>query len=397
MVTIRLQRPHAGQAKVINEAKRFNVLQCGRRFGKSALGRHQICQDMLNGIPAAWFAPSYKILTEIWRELCAVLQPITDRLSQQEKRIECVTGGVLECWSLDQPDAGRSRKYGDVVIDEAGLVRELESAWNEAIRPTLADLKGGAWFLGTPKGHNFFQRLYARGQEGNGEWASWRMPTVANPFIDPVEIEAARRDMPESAYNQEFLGIPADDGGNPFGLDSIARQSVGELSAGDPAFVGCDLAKSQDFTVVCGLDSDGRVCLLERWQSDWDQTTRRVIAMIGDKQALIDSTGVGDPIVENICRECPSARGFKFTSSSKQQLMEGLSAAIQQREVFFPDGWLRNELESFEYEYTQSGVRYGAPSGMHDDGVCALALAVRQMKTPAVEFDSGFYTLSASN
>jgi len=70
--------------------------------------------------------------------------------------------------------------------------------------------------------------------------------------------------------------------------------------------------------------------------------------------------------------------GFKYSSSSKQQLMEGLQSAIHQRKVGFPEGVITKELESFEYEYTRTGVRFNAPTGMHDDCVNALALAWAQ-------------------
>ncbi len=316
----------------------------------------------------------------------SIVHPLGPSVSQQEKRIEFFTGGVIDFWSLDQPDAARGRKYRRVVIDEAGIVRELEEAWTQAIRPTLADLKGDAWFLGTPKGNGFFHRLFARGQSGERGWRSWRLPTTANPFIDPQEVEAARRDLPREAFEQEFLGIPADDGGNPFGIAAIAA-CVAPLSTDAAVAFGIDLAKSYDWTVVCGLDAAGRVCVLERWQADWGQTRRRILELIGRTPSLADSTGAGDPIVEDLQRSA-AVEGFKFTSQSKQQVMEGLAAAIQRGEVRFPDGWLRGELEAFEFAYRAGGVRYAAPSGLHDDGVCALALAAHQRRSASdISFD----------
>jgi hypothetical protein len=99
----------------------------------------------------------------------------------------------------------------------------------------------------------------------------------------------------------------------------------------------------------------------------------------------VDSTGVGDPIVEQLQRRAGgSIVGYHFSAPSKQRLMEGLAAAIHQQAVRFPDGPLVAELESFGYEYTQSGVRYSAPDGLHDDGVCALALAVQARTGPMV-------------
>jgi hypothetical protein len=148
------------------------------------------------------------------------------------------------------------------------------------------------------------------------------------------------------------------------------------MSNADPECWGVDLAKSQDWTVAIALDKDGAVCRLERWQTPWTVTREKLARMIAEKPAQIDSTGVGDPIVEDLRKVCRRAEGFKFTSQSKQQLMEGLQIAIQTQEIRVPDGWLRAELESFGFRYSGRGaVAYEATVG-HDDGVCALALAI---------------------
>lgn len=94
------------------------------------------------------------------------------------------------------------------MIDEAAMVANLEQAWQQSIRPTLTDLRGQAWFLSTPKGMNYFKHLFDRGQDrSNLDWASWQMPTAVNPYIDSQEIEAARRDLTEAAFNQEYLAL----------------------------------------------------------------------------------------------------------------------------------------------------------------------------------------------
>jgi hypothetical protein len=186
-----------------------------------------------------------------------------------------------------------------------------------------------------------------------------------------------------SVFRELYLAEPSEDGMNPFGIDAIAR-CVGPMRDGTPAVWGVDLAKSQDWTVACGLDTAGNVVALERWQGQWADTKARLVRMIGETPALIDSTGVGDPIVEDLQRELPNVQGFKFTASSKQQIMEGLAASIQQGRVCLPDGWLRSELEAFGYEHTRTGVRYEAPPGLHDDGVCALALAVRHLSYASI-------------
>jgi len=373
---------HDGQLRVLREAGRFNVLECGRRFGKTHLGVQLAIDIAIDGGEVGWFAPTYRYLADPWRAVEKALGPAIMKVDRVEKRLDLISGGSIDFWSLDSVDAGRGRRYDRVIIDEAGIVRDLGPAWQETIRATLADKQGDAWFLGTPKGRNFFHRCFERGQIADGGWKSWRLPTTTNPTIRDEEIEAARRELPKQVFEQEFLGVPADDGGNPFGLDAIER-CIAEKSSNPPKAIGVDLAKSVDYTVVCGLDDAGSVCLLERWQAPWSETIGRIERMLGEVPALIDSTGVGDPIVEDLQRKQPRVEGFKFTQVSKQQLMEGLASAFQTGRIQIPDGWLRTECETFEYQYTRTGVRYEAPSGMHDDGVCALALAIRCLDTTA--------------
>lgn len=379
MTVIDLVRPelHDAQQQVVDEARRFNVLQCGRRFGKTTLGVDLAIDTALDAMPVGWFAPTYKILDDAWRECVSASRDIAEKVEKQERRIVLITGGSIEFWSLDTPDPGRSRKYARVVIDEAGIVRDLEQVWTNAIRPTLTDYRGDGWFLGTPKGRNFFHRLFVKGQEPLGDWKSWRFATTDNPHMSAEEIEDARSDLPDAAFRQEYLGEPADDGGNPFGEASI-RACAGAMSKGAPVVWGWDLAKSVDYTVGVALDKDSNVCRVERWQKPWPETIAEIVRLTGKTPALVDSTGAGDPVLANLQRATPlTFEGYVFSAPSKQRLMEGLAVHLQQQKGTIPsDSVLQRELETFEYEYTRTGVRYTAPAGLHDDCVMALALAV---------------------
>ena len=127
-VVVTLPERHAAQEQVVRESRRFNVLQCGRRFGKTTLGVDLAVEMALDGFPVAWYAPTYKLLAEPWREIVRATRDVTTELSQQDKRVELVTGGVIDCWSLDHPDAGRGRKYARLVVDEAAHARNLQIA-----------------------------------------------------------------------------------------------------------------------------------------------------------------------------------------------------------------------------------------------------------------------------
>ncbi len=148
-ITLKLPAPHPAQQRVIQQAKRFNIVCCGRRWGKTVLGMDRLIHPALNGEPVAWFAPNYRLLSEVWRELQATLAPVIASVNQQESRLELHGGGVIEMWSLDSPDAGRGRAYAAVVVDEAAMVANLEQAW-PGIRPMLTDRRGEAWFLCPP-------------------------------------------------------------------------------------------------------------------------------------------------------------------------------------------------------------------------------------------------------
>jgi hypothetical protein len=265
------------------------------------------------------------------------------------------------------------------VIDEAGIVADLLPLWQQAIRPTLVDYRGEMLMLGTPKGrrHGFIQ-LFNRGlNPDEAAWASFRAPTMDNPYIPEDEIEEAKKELPPEVFAQEFEGIPMDDGVNPFGLEKI-KAAFKEVEGGKPVVYGVDLARAVDYTVVIALDAHRRAVEVHRWQAPWSETKERLKAIVSDIPAVVDATGVGDAIVADLQEQGSLVTGYVFTQPSKLRLMQRLITAFQTDQLSLPEeeGWLKAELESFEFEYTHSGVRYEAPRGEHDDGVMALALAL---------------------
>lgn len=385
---LKLKRPHPAQQRILNNATRFNVVVCGRRFGKTVFGEHRIIKPVLAGYPAGWFAPTNKYLADAWRDLIRDLKPVITRKNDTDHRMELVGGGSIECWSLENEDAGRSRKYKHVVIDEAAKVKRLETAWMGSIRPTLTDMRGSADFLSTPKGHDYFWKLYTRGNDaGQPMWSSWRSPTSENPFIDPTEIEDARRDMPERLFQQEYLAEFLDDAGGVFrcvreAIDTSRNVNEPGAAPGRSGYVlGVDLARVEDFTVLTVVDANLRQVYHERFnQISWERQIARVteVATAFHADVVLDSTGVGDPIFERLRNAGLPIVPFAFTNASKESLINNLAMKLERGDVRLMDIEAQtNELLAYEYELTPSrNVRMNAPSGMHDDCVIGLALAV---------------------
>ena len=195
-------------------------------------------------------------------------------------------------------------------------------------------------------------------------------------LLNEEEIMDAKRQLPASVFRELYLAEPSEDEGNPFGLSAI-HACLAPLTQDAPRWWGWDLAKSVDWTVGIALDNDRRACRFERFQQPWGNTLLRIRSATGHTSALVDATGVGDPIVEQLQQGHWNFQGYKFSSQSKQQLMEGLAVAIQRQSITIPaEPAMVAEIESFEFEVTKTGVRYSAPEGMHDDTVIALALAV---------------------
>lgn len=382
---ITLPRPHPAQQRIIDEARRFNVVNCGRRFGKTTLGINRIVTPETLRFPCGWFSPTYKMLREVWRECVRITAPITVRCSAAEHRIEFVTGGVLEFWSLQNGEAARGRSYRRIVVDEAALVANLTDVWQYVLRPALADMSGDAWFLSTPKGHNGFWQLAQWGQDDHKpDWAFWQMPTMENPRISSVEIEDMRRTMPDRVFRQEILAEFLEDAGGVFRRVAEAATAQELPSAEEDAVyvMGVDWGKSADFTVLTVLDVNKRAVVhIDRFnQIDYVvQTGRLRVLYERFRPAVIvaERNSVGEPLIEQLQREGLPVLPFTTTNASKAILIEALALAFERQEIaILPDPVLIGELQAYEMARLPSGaIWYGAPPGMHDDCVISLALA----------------------
>lgn len=142
---------------------------------------------------------------EVWRAIISTCRPIIRAKNEQEKRLELITGGVIDFWSLDNIDSARGRKYKRVIIDEAAIISNLKDAWQKSIRPLLTDYQGDAWFFSTPKGKNYFHELFTNAEKFPERWKSWQLPSSMNPVLPVQELDDARKELPTLVYAQEYM------------------------------------------------------------------------------------------------------------------------------------------------------------------------------------------------
>ena len=203
-----LHKFHKFQQIVHATPARFKVVVAGRRWGKTQYARLEIVLKALKKPNSlVWYvAPTYAMANDImWGALLAMIPRsyLARKPNDTKMTIWLKNGAVIQCKGADKPDSLRGRGVDLVVLDEYQDFKA--GAWSEAIFPTLTDRRGEAIIIGTPKAYNHLYELYQQGQSDDfPDWSSWQFPTSTSPFIPADELAAARRNLDERSYQQEF-------------------------------------------------------------------------------------------------------------------------------------------------------------------------------------------------
>ena len=372
------------------------MIDCGRRFGKNILEQDIATVTALDGHPVGWGAPTYKMLLDDWKSLANILAPVTVRRNEQEKTLKLVTDGVIEFFSLDNPDAIRGKKFKGFIVNEAAFVPELVQIFNLVIRPTLIDFQGWADFAGTPKGMNGFWQLY---NNTGDDWAKWKMSSYENPHIPKAELDGLKETMIERAWMQEIMAEFLEDGGGVFrNVMKCSRLGARPPEAGHQYVIGADWGRTEDATVFCVLDVGTSEQVYMDRMTDTDFASQRIrlqalAQRYNNAVCMVEENSIGRPQLEEIQRMGINALGFTTTNATKHAAISSLQLALESGTIALLDNDVQvNELMAYQAERLPSGnMRYGAPSGTHDDTVMALAIAWYAGKRGKVEAMESLY------
>jgi len=367
------------QHEAIYCPERYAVIEASTKSGKTFGCMDWLVQRALAGSDGQtfwWVAPSYYQSKIAWRRYKRTLpRGMFKAIEAPEPAITLNNGARIEFKTGDNPDLLYGEDVYAAVLDEDCRIRE--EAWH-AVRSTLTATRGPVRLIGNVRGKKNWAyklaRLAESGKDGYHYSKLTAWDAVEAGVLDRDEVEDAKATLPADVFRELYEAEATEDGSNPFDIRAI-RDCIGPLGDGPATSFGWDLAKYVDWTVGIGLNRERAVCVFERFQAPWGIQIPRIQEATGRIPALVDATGVGDPIVEELQRGGGNYTGFRFSQQSKQQIMEGLAMTIQQRKIRFPEGPITQELLDFEYVYTRTGVRYSAPEGLNDDCVCSLALA----------------------
>jgi hypothetical protein len=269
---VRVLKTHKGQREVLNDRRRFRVIVAGRRWGKSQVSKIAIIKRAKLPKQVIWYvAPTYRMARSImWRDLVeSIPRELIVRTHETLMIIELVNGTIIELNGADKPDTLRGVALHFVVLDE---VQDMKpDTWYKVLRATLSSTRGDALFIGTPKAYNWLYDLYMLGQRGDyyldakgkkrrNIWKSWQFSTIMSPFISPSEIEAAREDLDDKTFSQEFLAsFQTMSGRVYYAFDRTIHVGKYEFNSKLPIWVGQDFNIDPMSSVIMQPQENGEV------------------------------------------------------------------------------------------------------------------------------------------
>ena len=244
---------HPAQQQIFQSDKRFKVVGAGRRFGKSYLARVNLIVEALKSKnefgydlsdkACYYIAPTFNQAKDImWQSLKQMAAPITKKIRENECILTLSNDRQIHLKGSDRPESLRGVGLSYVVMDEYAFMKE--EVWTAIIRPTLADVRGSALFIGTPNGKNHFYDLFLNAEKDEDDWDAWTFKSLDNPFLDPKEVVLATKDMPLEFVKQEFEANFSSFGGTVFKEDMFVVED--RPSHGSDIYMTVDPAGYED-------------------------------------------------------------------------------------------------------------------------------------------------------
>jgi hypothetical protein len=373
--------------EVINHPAKEKTIHKGRRWGFTQGMMNYCIEQLAEGLsPILWVDT---VNTNIDRYVERYGMPVLKQLPQehwkwrQQKKELNVFGNVMDLRSADQPENIEGFGYKLIVLNEAGIILKNEYLYYNTILPMIMDFDPMRIIGGTPKGRNVFHKLSTKASDPmETDRADFHFSSYDNPFLAKEVIDKIADEMPSLVRKQEIYAEFLEDEAVVFkNVKACIAGGMEEPIDGMTYYMGVDLARLVDYTVITVFDENGKMVHFNRFNKiDWPYQKRLIkntAAKYNNASTLIDSTGVGDPILKDLEEMGVYVEGYKFDNTSKKKLIESLMMAFEMGHIqIIDDPTLINELLIFEYQISKSGVlRYEAPQGYHDDCVISLALA----------------------
>jgi phage terminase large subunit len=253
--------------------QRFAAIVAHRRCGKTVACIADLIDAALRcKLPDgrfAYIAPLFNQAKDVaWAYAKSYAAPfLASPPNETELRVDLINGARIRLYGADNPDRLRGIYLDGVVLDEYADM--APSVWGEIIRPLLADRKGGATFIGTPKGRNAFYEIYDRATK-DPDWYAVKLRASETAILDPGELASARLDMTPEQYEQEFeCSFEAAILGAYFGKEMAEAERAGRIRdnlpviKGSPIHTAWDLGHSDHMAIWCFQVGAGEIRVID--------------------------------------------------------------------------------------------------------------------------------------
>jgi hypothetical protein len=388
MSTIKGYKPHEKQKEIhnsiINESYKYYILNIGRQFGKTMLGINQMLYWAINhkGCNIAWVTPIYKQSKKVFDEMEKVTK--TSGLFEYNRSDLTITGfnSQIQFFSGERPDNIRGNTFDYLIVDEMAFTRP--ELWSEVLSATVLVKGKKVIFISTPKGKNHFYQLSLQPNYDN-RYKYFHYSSYDNPMIDAEDLEERKRSLPKHIFEQEYLAKFIDNASGLFkNVDSCVIKTAERTQK---LFGGLDIGRADDYTVLTILNKNYQMIYVQRWrQQEWSKIIDEVATKIREYNAeiFVEVNNQGDVFFEMLQNKVyNNVQPYVTTTATKPIMIEDLAVHFENKDIgILNENWLIDELNAFTYIYNEKTrrVQYGAPQGVHDDGVMSLALAVQSIK-----------------
>lgn len=374
--------PHSNQQKILDCPSHDIAICAGRRFGKSAICAYIALRTLLETDKRIWIvAPTYDLTQKVWNYVSAwygLVNPKGKIQNRPYPKIKTPLGSWIEGRSGETPTGLLGEEVDLLIIDEAPLVSR--NVYETYLYPVTSSRKARTIFIGSPFGQNWFYEKWLQLKDSGG---AFHFKSSDGVSITAEQMAEIKLKLPELSFKQNYLAEFLPDGAAVFrGTREIAADTEKDVEMGHFYSLGVDLAQFNDFSVLTIIDRQTHeVVYFDRFKDiEYPFQKKRIEAVArryNNARITIDSTGVGQPIREDLERTGLFVDDYVFSNKSKKELIEKLSILIEQKLIRIPQNQtLLDELQAFGMRLTDAGnVIYGAPEGFHDDCVWSLALA----------------------
>ena len=389
-MNVKLFKPYKAQDDFIDmfadSEHLFGVLVSPRGAGKTLLSINLALYWLLkrNNSKLGYITPIYALGKEVFDIIQSKTYELIESSNKSDLTIKFINGSVMKFLSADRADSVRGFRFEYLIMDEVAYIQK--DAIENAILPTLNPNGIKCLMISTPRGKNHFYEYYLKGQQGDKDYISYRIPLTECPYIKTELIEEARRSLPASVFRAEYNAEFTDSTNDVFQNLEIncVLNAWTDYNRGDRYYAGIDVGLSADYSVLTILNESGRVVYIDRINNESLETiSNRFISILqryNVSACYVEGNGLGVGLFELINKRIRGTKKYITTQDSKmtavRQLMTDLDSNTLElpSKDFFP--YLYNEMSAYTFKYSANGkISFSHPNGLNDDCVDSLWMA----------------------